>query len=174
VTYDLWHGYRRLSRHGQAAAWPFGFGLSYSAFAHSDAALVLHSGTAEARDAAGDDSRDDARKGAREDGWVELAVTVRNSGAVAAAEVVQVYLEPPGERLERPMRSLVAFQRLHLEPGASRRLQLTIPLRRLACFDSDCDAFVLEAGVHRLVVAPHAEAPGLAVALELEARVLGP
>jgi beta-glucosidase len=178
VTYDLWHGYRRLSRHGQAAAWPFGFGLSYSAFAHSDAAVVPHSGTVEAhddaRDAAGDDSRDDACKGAREDGWVELAVTVRNSGAVAAAEVVQVYLEPPGERLERPMRSLVAFQRLHLGPGASRRLHLTIPLRRLACFDSDRDAFVLEAGAHRLVVAPHAEAPGLAVALELEARVLGP
>jgi beta-glucosidase len=179
VTYDLWHGYRRLRRHGQAAAWPFGFGLSYSAFAHSDlAAVALRSDTVEARDAAGDDgsgdARGDAREGSREGGWVELAVTVRNCGAVAAAEVAQVYLEPPGELLERPARILVAFQRVDLEPGASRRLQLTIPLRRLACFDPDRDAFVLEGGTHRLVVAPHAEAPGLAAGLELEARVLGP
>jgi beta-glucosidase len=105
---------------------------------------------------------------------VELTVSVRNSGAMAAAEVVQVYLEPPGQLLERPRRSLVAFQRLSLEPGESRRVCLAIPPRRLACFDPDRDRFVLEAGVHRLVVAPHAEAPGPAVALHLDACVLGP
>ena len=53
-------------------------------------------------------------------------------------------------------------------------LRLAIPPRRLACFDADRDRFVVEAGPHRLVVAPHAEAPGPAVVLELEGRVLGP
>jgi beta-glucosidase len=150
VVYDLWHGYRRLRREGHAAAYPYGFGLSYSSFSHTQPVAVWRGGE------------------------VELAISVRNSGAMAAAEVVQVYLEPPGQRLERPKRSLVAFQRLHLEPGESRRLHLAIPLRRLACFDADRDRFVLEAGPHRLVVAPHAEAPGVAVALSLEASVLEP
>jgi beta-glucosidase len=150
VVYDLWHGYRRLQRLGQPAAYPFGFGLSYSSFAHTHPVAVLHSGE------------------------VELAISVRNSGAMAAADVVQVYLEPPGLLLERPKRSLVAFQRLSLEPGESRRLHLAIPLRRLAYFDPDRDRFVVEGGPHRLVVAPHAEAPGVAVALQLEATVLGP
>jgi beta-glucosidase len=112
--------------------------------------------------------------GAHEGGWVELAVRVSNSGPVAAAEVVQVYLEPPALVVERPRRSLVAFQRVSLEHGESRRLRLAIPLRRLAYFDAERDSFVVEAGLHRLVVAPHAEAPGLAVALELEASALGP
>jgi len=107
-------------------------------------------------------------------GEVELAINVCNSGALAAADVVQVYLEPPGRLLERPKRSLVAFQRLSLEPGESRRLHLAIPLRRLACFDPDRDRFVVEAGLHRLVVASDAEAPGVAAALQLEATVLGP
>ena len=35
VTYDLWHGYRRLGREGHPAAFPFGFGLSYSSFSHA-------------------------------------------------------------------------------------------------------------------------------------------
>ncbi|MFN9486590.1 MAG: beta-glucosidase [Cyanobacteriota bacterium] len=155
VVYDLWHGYRRLQRLGEAAAYPFGFGLSYSSFARSDAQAVL-------------------QRGADEGAWVELTVRVCNSGERAAAEVVQVYLEPPGVLEERPRRCLVAFQRLSLEPGESRRLRLAIPLRRLACFDAKRDSFVVEAGLHRLVVAPHAEAPGLVVALELEALVLGP
>jgi beta-glucosidase len=69
---------------------------------------------------------------------------------------------------------LVAFQRLSLRPGASRRLTLPIALRRLACFDPDRDAFVLEAGEHRLVLARHADDPGLLVTVELEAALLGP
>jgi beta-glucosidase len=105
---------------------------------------------------------------------VDLAVWVGNGGAIAAAEVVQVYLEAPGRRLERPRRCLVAFQRLLLQPGAWQRLSLPIPLRRLACFDPDRDAFVLEDGPHRLVVARHADDPGQAVTVVLQAAVLGP
>jgi beta-glucosidase len=164
VVYDLWHGYRRLCRHGQKAAYPFGFGLSYSAFSHSDAAVVPPGGA----------SGDGAAGLGAEGGWVELLVTVRNSGGRSAAEVVQVYLEAPGLEAERPPRLLVAFQRVGLEPGESRRLRLLIPLRRLAWFDAQRDSFVLEGGLHRLVVAPHAEAPGLVVALQLDACVLGP
>jgi beta-glucosidase len=152
VVYDLWHGYRRLQRLGQGATYPFGFGLSYSSFVHSDAVVVVRGET----------------------GWLELLVSVRNCGTVAAADVVQVYLEPPGVVLERPRRSLVAFQRVSLEPGETRRLTLSIPLRRLAYFAAERDSFALEAGLHRLVVAPHAEAPGVTVDLELEAAKLGP
>jgi beta-glucosidase len=155
VRYDLWHGYRRLQRHGQKAAYPFGFGLSYGRFLFGDGAAALRP----------------AAEGAP--GRVELAVSVTNSGAMAAAEVVQVYLEPPCRLLERPRRTLVAFERIALEPGEQRRLTLVIGLRQLACFATDRDAFVLEGGLHRLVVARHGEDPGLVVSLELEACELG-
>jgi beta-glucosidase len=93
---------------------------------------------------------------------------------MAAAEVVQVYLEPPGLALERPPRTLVAFQRVALQPGERRVLQLLIPLRRLAYFDERRDGFVMERGEHRLVVARHSEDPGLACVLTLEGGWLEP
>jgi beta-glucosidase len=155
VTYDLWHGYRRLGRAGRRAAYPFGFGLSYSRFELSDL-------------------RAEWSDGGNGAGGVTLAVTLANRGPMAAAEVVQVYLEPPGLRLERPPRTLVGFRRLELASGERCRVTLEIPLRRLACFEEACDGFVLEAGEHRLVVARHVEDPGLVVTLPLPERRLGP
>jgi beta-glucosidase len=155
VTYDLWHGYRRLQRCGHTAAWPFGFGLSYSRFALRAGPVQPLPGRGEAPAGVG------------------FTVAVTHTGAMAAAEVVQVYLEPPGQLMERPPRTLVAFQRLELQPGEERQLSLLIPARQLACFDAVGDGFVLEAGHHRLVLAPHADDPGQAVDLELEAAFIG-
>ncbi|MEB3263484.1 MAG: glycoside hydrolase family 3 C-terminal domain-containing protein [Synechococcus sp.] len=155
VVYDLWHGYRRLARQGHPAAFPFGYGLSYSRFEHLDPVVERRC------DAAGAE-------------LLRLGVTVRNSGSMAAQEVVQVYVEPPGVVAERPARTLVAFAKLALEPGQQERLWLEIPLRRLAWFDEARDAFCLEAGRHRLQVARHAEDNGIGVELELVEQVLGP
>ena len=155
VTYDLWHGYRRLRREGHPAHFPFGFGLSYSRFEVSELTAALE-GSAGA------------------EGAVRIALTVRNTGAMEADEVVQIYLQPPGRAVERPERSLVGFRRLGLAPGQASRVELAIPLRRLATFDADRDRFVLEPGVHRFLAARHAEDEGLAVDLHLEEAVLGP
>ncbi|MEX1316768.1 MAG: glycoside hydrolase family 3 C-terminal domain-containing protein, partial [Synechococcaceae cyanobacterium] len=154
VTYDLWHGYRRLGREGQRAAYPFGFGLSYSRFELSDPGAALPGEL-------------------NGEATVAVSVTLLNQGPMAAAEVVQVYLEPPGHGVERPPRTLVGFQRQQLAAGERRRLQLTIPLRRLAFFDEARDGFVIEPGEHRLVLARHVEDPGLVVAVPLQERWLG-
>jgi beta-glucosidase len=152
VAYDLWHGYRRLARAGRRAAFPFGFGLSYSRFELSDPHLSLPTG-AQA---------------------LTLRCILRNAGAREAAEVVQVYLEPPGRVVERPTRQLVGFQRLSLAAGEVRAVVLTIPLRRLAWFDESRDAFRLEPGRHRLVLARHVEDGGIALQIELADTLLGP
>jgi beta-glucosidase len=106
--------------------------------------------------------------------WVELTLTLHNRGARSGAEVEQVYLEPPAGGMERPRRTLVAFRWVELAAEERRPVSLAIPLRRLACFDTERDGSVLEAGVHRLVVAWHAGDPGLAVELELAAAFIGP
>ncbi|MFN5117874.1 MAG: beta-glucosidase [Cyanobacteriota bacterium] len=155
VDYDLWHGYRLLQREGHRSAFPFGYGLSYTSFAYEDLTLLLQEG---------------------EGGMpqLELGLTVRNTGAMAAGHVVQIYGDPPGVEVERAPRLLVGFARLELEAGSARRLQLTLPLRRLAFFSEREDAFVVEAGVHRLAAALHVEDPGLGAELLLERWVLGP
>jgi beta-glucosidase len=144
VTYDLWHGYRNLQRDGHHAAYPFGFGLSYIAFVLSELSLN------------------------RTSQGVELSLLVHNSGSMRAADVVQVYLEAPGVMVERPPRTLVAFARVELERGERRPIQLQLPLRHLATFDAAQDGWVLEPGLHRLVVAHHSEDTVLVGELTLE------
>jgi len=87
--------------------------------------------------------------------------------------VVQVYVEAPALAVERPARILVGFSRVSLAPGQVERVSLEVPLRRLACFDEAADAFVLESGRHRVVVARHAEDDGIGVNIELEAAMVG-
>ncbi|MFN7897085.1 MAG: beta-glucosidase, partial [Cyanobacteriota bacterium] len=163
IVYDLWHGYRRLGRDGQAAAFPFGYGLSYSQFETREPSVTLMDGSATSADSNSDDAGP----------AIALTVSVANSGAMAAAEVLQIYLEPPGQAVQRPARTLVAFARVPLAAGACQRIRLTIPLHRLAFFDVHQDGFVIEAGIHRLVLARHCEDPGLAIELLLEATFLG-
>ncbi|MDH4406195.1 MAG: glycoside hydrolase family 3 C-terminal domain-containing protein [Cyanobium sp. D14.bin.5] len=150
VRYDLWHGYRRLQRDGNPAAFPFGFGLSYA---------ELHISQAEAE---------------LQPDQIRLAVTAQNAGLLASEVVVQVYVEPPGLALERPRRNLVGFARALLEPGDSRRLHLVIPLRHLAYFDECSSRFWLEAGCHRLRVGQHSEEEGLVLEINCAATDLGP
>jgi beta-glucosidase len=159
IVYDLWHGYRRLGRDGQAAAFPFGYGLAYSQFETTELSATLTPSS--------DTSSDDGETA------ISLAVTVANSGAMAAAEVLQIYLEPPGQAVQRPARALVGFARVPLAAAACQRITLTIPLHRLAFFDITQDGFMIEAGIHRLVVARHSEEPGLVCELLLEATFLG-
>ncbi|MEV1120637.1 glycoside hydrolase family 3 N-terminal domain-containing protein [Actinosynnema sp. NPDC049800] len=77
-------------------AYPFGHGLSYTAFELSDFA-----GGAELP----------------ADGEVEVSCLVRNTGDRAGAEVVQLYLHDPVASVTRPVRQLVGFARVELEAG---------------------------------------------------------
>ncbi|MFD1146557.1 beta-xylosidase/alpha-l-arabinosidase [Saccharothrix hoggarensis] len=77
-------------------AYPFGHGLSYTTFELSDFA-------------AGDELPSD--------GEVEVSCVVRNTGDRAGAEVVQLYLHDPVASVTRPVRQLVGFARVELEPG---------------------------------------------------------
>ncbi len=164
ITYDLWHGYRRLARDGHPAAFPFGFGLSYSRFELGAPEL---DGSARMMESIA------ALPQPVNAGFaLQLRLCVRNAGPMGAAEVVQVYVEPPGIAVERPRRQLVAFRRVFLASRESGMLVLSIPLQRLAWFDESVDAFRLEAGRHRLVVARHVEDEGHALELDLPDAVL--
>lgn len=151
IEYDLWHGYRRLARDGHAAAFPFGFGLTYTRFSLSNLRL----------------SADEVAP----DGVVELVVDVRNTGARDANHLVQVYVGALDGTVERPARELRAFGRLDVPAGETRPLTLTLSVADWAYFDEARDDFVVEPARYRVVAAAHAEDPE---ALEAEVRVVEP
>ncbi len=102
---------------------PFGHGLSYTSFSYADFAVRPGSTTQP----------------------TEIAVTVRNSGARAGTEVVQLYVRDEVASVARPDRMLIGFARLPLEPGQACRLAFTVHPSRLAFFDP-LMRFVVEPG----------------------------
>jgi beta-glucosidase len=106
--------------------YPFGFGLSYAEFVYSGIRTVRHPVTI------GDP--------------VELSVLVTNCGPVAGDEVVQVYAWRDEASVRVPIRQLVGFSRLNLDPGESRRVEFVIRPRELALVADNGRSF-LEAGM---------------------------
>jgi beta-glucosidase len=105
-TYDLWHGQWTLDRDDNAAAFPFGFGLSYGSFVLGEASGDINSG---------------------------VGCVIVNDSDRPASTVVQVYASVPGSAWERPVRKLVGFTRVDdLEPGEERSMLIpcsSVPLR---------------------------------------------
>ena len=149
ITYDLWHGYRKLERDGAAPAFPFGFGLSYTTFDYSGLTLVR--------------SELNAREA------LEATVEVTNAGAVAGEEVVQLYVGTEGSKVERARKELKAFARVALEPGETRTVRLSVPAADLAYFNAATSGWVVEPIAYAAIVGRHALDPD---ALRAEFRVI--
>jgi beta-xylosidase len=66
------------------------------------------------------------------DGTAVISCTVRNTGARAGAEVVQLYLSDPVAQVVRPARWLAGFARVPLEPGQARRVTFRLHADRTA------------------------------------------
>ncbi len=107
------------------ALFPFGHGLSYTAFDYSG--LTLDSPTVPT------------------DGTIRLAFTVRNTGQRAGEEVIQVYGHDVHARTVRPPRVLLAFDRVPLAAGEARRLSVHIPTAMLALWDKR-EGWLIEPG----------------------------
>jgi hypothetical protein len=133
ITYDLWHGQWKLDRDGHPAAYPFGFGLSYTSFALRDAAV----------------SGDDVERRVR--------CTVANTGGRDGADVVQVYGGLPGSKYERPAWRLLGFSRVEVPSRATRTVEIDVSLRTLAIRERG--AWVIEPGRYAIAVARHAGDP---------------
>jgi beta-glucosidase len=110
---------------------PFGYGASYTSFELGDVRASAEAiGTDEA---------------------VEVSTVVTNTGSRAGDEVVQVYLHDPVARTARPVRQLIGFARVHLEPGCSAELVFEIHADRTAYTDASLDRIV-EAGEVQFLV----------------------
>jgi beta-glucosidase len=62
--------------------------------------------------------------------------TVKNTGSVAATEVVQCYVGHRVASLEQPIRSLQGFSRVTLAPGESKQVNFPSGFDELSFFDN--------------------------------------
>src|SRR5271165_652993 len=123
MDYDLRHGRTYMYFKGKPL-YPFGYGLSYTSFEYS------HLKT--------------SAQQLGKDGEVTVSVDVRNSGARAGDEVVQMYVAHEGSKVERPIEELKGFKRIRLEPGKKTTVRMTLKANDLAYWSVDKGAWQVE------------------------------
>jgi beta-glucosidase len=134
ITYDLWHGYRKLERDGAVPAFPFGFGLSYTAFEFGHLRL--------------------SETSLGVSNTLNATLDVTNCGSVAGDAVVQIYVAVSTSRVERAPKELKAFKRVGLEPGETKTVHLDIPVKELAYYDEQ-SGWTVERTSYTLIVGQH-------------------
>ena len=116
--------------YAKAVQYPFGYGLSYTTFEQSIADYKTT------------------------DSAIEMTVEVKNTGAVAGKDVVQVYYTAPYTigGIEKSHVVLAGFAKTSLlEPGASEKVTVTFAPEDMASYDeTGAKAYVLEAGTYQI------------------------
>ena len=120
MDYDIRHG-RTYMYFRDTPLYPFGFGLSYTSFQYRDLRTSVSS-----------------------DNTIDVSVAVKNTGRRAGDEVVQLYVRHVNSRVQRPLKELKDFARIHLAPQEEKSVKLSLPASRLAYWNAETDRWVVE------------------------------
>lgn len=120
VTYDRYHGYIRMDHNKKEAAFPFGYGLSYTQFTQDSMDIVTESDK------------------------IIASINVKNTGSRKGDQVVQLYIGFDNSEVEREHKLLKGFERVTLDPGESKRVSITCPYDKIRYYDPETEGWKLE------------------------------
>lgn len=127
-------GYRHYDTRNVQAAYPFGYGLSYTSFSYGTPVLKIANDT------------------------IIIHVEVKNTGKLAGKEVVQLYVSAPGKDMPKPVKELKGFSKTKLlQAGESETITLRVPVSDLASFDESASSWKVEEGTYQFHIAVNAE-----------------
>ncbi len=122
-------GYRYFDTYKVEPQFAFGHGLSYTTFKYD---------------------KMNVQKGAGKQAIVKLMV--KNTGKVAGAEVVEVYVKQVLHLVERPDKELKAFKKVFLQPGESKEVSVTLNKDAFSYYDDKKNTWVADAGQYNILV----------------------
>jgi beta-glucosidase len=125
-------GYRWYETKKIAPLYAFGSGLSYTTFDYSQPKVATPT----------------VRRG---DG-LTATCTVKNSGKVAGAEIVQLYVHPVAAPIARPEKELKGFNKVTLAPGESREVTITLKPQDFAYWDVSKHDWTVAPGEYDILI----------------------
>lgn len=129
----IYMGYRHYDQKPETVLFPFGFGLSYSTFDISNAAI--------------------SSKTFSQEQQVKVTVDVTNTGNREGSETVQVYVGfNQDTSIDRPIKELRGYAKIHLAPGEKKPANVSLDRESFACFDETSKKWIVEAGKYSVLV----------------------
>ncbi len=123
-------GYRYYDTFGVKPQFAFGQGLSYTAFSYGQA--EVSSKTMKDR--------------------IKVTVPVTNTGNVAGAEIVQLYIRDAEASVARPEKELKGFEKVMLAPGETKKVSFCITREDLSFFDAGKHEWIAEPGLFTALI----------------------
>ena len=122
----------RTKSYDYTPLFPFGHGLSYTTFKFGKA-------TADKQEMTADDK-------------ITFTIPVTNTGSVAGAETIQLYISELQPKVERPVKELKAFSKVFLQPGETKQVSLTIDRSALSYYDDQTGQWTAKPGDFKALI----------------------
>ncbi len=135
-------GYRHFDTNQVEPVFPFGHGLSYTSFAYNHLMVSpMEIGW-----------EDFTKAGTSIDGGpvVQVSCSVRNTGNIAGAEVLQLYIHDETSFIMRPEQELKGFCKVFLEAGSEQRVTINLPARAFMYYDEKRETWKAEPGFYEV------------------------
>ncbi|MDY8135784.1 glycoside hydrolase family 3 N-terminal domain-containing protein [Aquimarina sp. 2201CG5-10] len=132
---------------GYLPQYPFGYGLTYSNFEYSEISISNNT--------------------PKIDDTISIKTKITNTGGVKATEVVQLYFRDVVGSLTRPIKELLRFERVTLEPGNSKEIEFIFTTEDLSFYGPD-KKWIIEPGDFRFWIAKHAHDESNEIQITLE------
>lgn len=145
---DILVGYRWFDTKNQPVVYPFGHGMSYTSFAYSGIAAD--------------------KKTYSPTDKVKIRFTLQNTGHRKGAEVSQVYVSKENSKVLRAKKELKGFDKVFLNPGESKQIEIELPVADFAYYDETKSSFTVEPGTYTIHVASSAADIHGTVAIEVK------
>ena len=129
---DIYVGYRWADKQKIRPLFAFGHGLSYTTF-------KIGKATADKQELTTDDK-------------ITFTVPVTNTGNVAGAETIQLYVSDLKASVERPMKELKAFRKVFLQPSETQQVSLTLDKSALSFYNDQIGQWTAESGEFKVLI----------------------
>ena len=145
----IYVGYRFFNSFELKPLYPFGFGQSYTSFEISKISFT--------------NIKDE----------IDIKVKVKNIGKYSGKEVVQIYVSPSQENIEKPYQSLVSFKKTkELKPSEEEEIDLLFKLRIIERYDEKKACYILDKGKYIIRVGNSSEDTKIYGYIELEEDII--
>ena len=152
VTYGegVYIGYRWYDAKKLAVEYPFGYGLSYTTFGYSgikvDRSVIGKNDT------------------------VTVSFKVKNTGSRAGSDVAQIYVHDVESTMNRPVKELRGFKKVHLQPGEEKEVSIVLDRRAFEYYTPALHKWVVEGGEYQILVGRNVQEIVLETAVTVESN----